>query len=721
VANTIYYRRRKGTVAILEQIAGDVTGWDARVVEFFRRLGRTRHGLDPEIGLPSATSDPLGNRRLQLASGLVGRLTNSAIGGTADLRSVYGASKTGTAFDEFFYTPDARRGAGARGWYNIPRLGVFLWRLYSFPQTANDPNDLLSVPVAGKAPCDAHYTFDPTGRLVPLFASASRSTDREQFGATWVSPREWELPGPIAKALFDDDRRADKDHPDLYTTIDGSTLAMRSVGVFRTDTSDLVPLADLRVWPELGRFAVPAADSTLRVWYHYGFSSRLGAGAYDRRAVGELAPAPGTDTEVRDGDPLPAIGATSTLTVADSLTYTTVTNAAGINDVTVRSKNGRRPLIRLPETPATDWVFTGAPDSTLRLEGLFISGGDVVLRGEFDQVAISFSTFDPGQAAEAGSATPFAKAIDERELRPTTLWIEAKVGQLTVDRCITGPIRTRHDGAVAELIVRDSILQSIVVDGGDSIALSDFKDIESFARELKESTHPVAVQIQEFLAPATNSLLNLFHPPARVSQTLATHIVDDLNEALKKPELFDIPGTVGNPRVAEINRRFLLESFPLQLANLALAFNSGGVSLERTTVLGPLHVHRIDVSESILNDVARVENAQHGCVRFSAWSTGSILPRKYECVEIAPRTALFTSRHFAQPGYAQLRSDVDRFVKAVSGGGAINRSSIREGSQNGSEMGAFSSELASIKERSLLIKFEEFMPVGLVPVIVHVT
>src|SRR5579864_5259384 len=49
VAKTIYYRRRKGTVAILEEIAADITGWDARIVEFFRRLGRTRHNFDPPI------------------------------------------------------------------------------------------------------------------------------------------------------------------------------------------------------------------------------------------------------------------------------------------------------------------------------------------------------------------------------------------------------------------------------------------------------------------------------------------------------------------------------------------------------------------------------------------------------------------------------------------------------------------------------------------------
>src|SRR5258708_6914222 len=143
VAKTIYYRRRKGTLAILEEIATNITGWDAKVVEFFRRLGRTRHGLDPTIG--SAAGDP-GVAELQLAEGLVGRLTHTGIGGFADLRNVYGATKAHTAFDEFFHTADFRRGRGRFGWYGIPRLGVFLWRLISLPVGPVTPVPVLGCP-----------------------------------------------------------------------------------------------------------------------------------------------------------------------------------------------------------------------------------------------------------------------------------------------------------------------------------------------------------------------------------------------------------------------------------------------------------------------------------------------------------------------------------------------------------------------------------------------
>ena len=43
VANTIGYRRRKGTAAMLEQLARDVTDWPARAVEFFEQLATTQY------------------------------------------------------------------------------------------------------------------------------------------------------------------------------------------------------------------------------------------------------------------------------------------------------------------------------------------------------------------------------------------------------------------------------------------------------------------------------------------------------------------------------------------------------------------------------------------------------------------------------------------------------------------------------------------------------
>src|SRR5205085_2658640 len=47
VANTLAYRRRKGTAAVLEQLASDITGWRCKAVEFFERTAATQHMNHP--------------------------------------------------------------------------------------------------------------------------------------------------------------------------------------------------------------------------------------------------------------------------------------------------------------------------------------------------------------------------------------------------------------------------------------------------------------------------------------------------------------------------------------------------------------------------------------------------------------------------------------------------------------------------------------------------
>jgi hypothetical protein len=69
VARTIFYRRRKGTPLVLEILIQDITDWEGRVVESFRRLARTRHGLDPE------------------PAELAGFVTETPPGGWAELKS----------------------------------------------------------------------------------------------------------------------------------------------------------------------------------------------------------------------------------------------------------------------------------------------------------------------------------------------------------------------------------------------------------------------------------------------------------------------------------------------------------------------------------------------------------------------------------------------------------------------------------------------------------
>jgi hypothetical protein len=740
VAKTIYYRRRKGTLAILEELATDITGWQARCVEFFRRLGRTRHGLDPDIGTASAGEEDVAT--LQHAEGLVGPLTSTGIGGFADLRHVYGASRAGTAFDEFFHTADFRYGRGTVGWHGIPKLGVFLWRLLSL---AVPP----TTPVAVQH-CENWFTFDPTGRDIPLFAAPRTAAD---YGANWVSPAEAQLPTPISRPLFEDISQQS-----LYP----NALAVFPMAKPKSPT-DALPLTALTVRPERGRFQVHTSPHLKHVWttYHYGFPSTLGAGPYDRRRIGDEPFAADTLPPVSGGGAFPGGFTSGVRTIVDSLTYDSVP----IQPVQVqgklllRSANGHRPVIRLEPTAAgwRQWTIVGltpaasnadSSGNCLTLEGLFLSGADVVLQGEFECVTLSCCTLDPGDAAEPGISppdAPFAIAADGRELVPSRLWISGHVATLQIDRCILASIRTREGGQVDRLTITDSILQAIPSSGFGPIQQRDVKDPPGLEQRLAGAS-PVAAWLR-LRSPALAHVLGFSgsSPPSPgFSEPPLTSLLAAINALINGPSLYDAKAfadvrlsaaTVALMKQAagwsgptpELNRALLEDAFPHDLADATLAFTEGEVDLARCTVLGRIAAHRLSASECLLTGLIVVDDSQHGCLRYSAWadgnfgSVGSVVPRQFECVRIAEGSAPFTTSTFGQPAYCQLLPTVDDFILPETGAPPPTPPTIAAGAEDGSEMGAFAREQTPIKERGLLIKLQEYMPAGLVPVLVYVT
>lgn len=113
VANTLAYRRRKGTAVVLEQLARDTSGWPARAVEFFSRLATTQH---------------MNHVRLAPAT-------------TASVRHAAQAELVDSAFDAFAHTLDIGNIASRGSRYNIPNVGLFLWRLRSYRVGAGAPGD----------------------------------------------------------------------------------------------------------------------------------------------------------------------------------------------------------------------------------------------------------------------------------------------------------------------------------------------------------------------------------------------------------------------------------------------------------------------------------------------------------------------------------------------------------------------------------------------------
>ena len=516
VANTIYYRRRSGTLGLLEELAADIARRDARAVELFRRLGRTRHQFDPAIGnvfasaatawTPSTTYtpgqvvsnaanayrcvaggisatsggptgtgsaiadggatwtfvDPIGSLIPAVIEGLAGANSRSPAGGFADLRNAYAAANTGTAFDEFSHTADFRRGGQSVGWYNISHLGVFIWWLQSFPILAATP-----VSNGQSPPC---FTFDPSGREIPLFAPSSRTAT--SFGEDWVAPDEWQLPVAVRDVLW-------RSYPDqLYPSAFWVGLGGGNAPA---------PLArdQTRIQPERGVFSFVAAPPAGQIvtFCHFGFMSKIGAGGFPERLLEPIdQPAAVTPVIGTGGLDAALAGQTNdaTVEIPDSLTYSGPAAAltAPAATLMLRAKDGTRPMIRWPGGGAT-WTITGQ-GHTLVLQGLWLQGADIVLAGDFDSVSLRFVTLDPGTSGSG--IPPFGTAIDGMRLAPVHLWIEARIGTLSLERCIAGPIRRRNGGAVEQLTATDSIIQAIPTGASDDYALQTELGTASLAR-----------------------------------------------------------------------------------------------------------------------------------------------------------------------------------------------------------------------------------------------
>ena len=254
VANTLAYRRRKGTAAVLEQLARDITGWRCKAVEFFERTASTQHVNHPR---PSHQF-------------------------TIDVRAA-AIRLYDTPFERAAHLAEVRHIDNARGRYNVPNVGLFLWRLQSY----------LLRDVSARQVDATRHTFDPLGRDVALF-----NMPQTELSVTQATEPA-NVPTPFSRLALHDclpDVYGDASTPrSLLVSVAGIARPVNGIAVCNladagAQWAHVAPPGKAAIDPQLGRVAFDAAPAgALTVTYAYGFGGDLGGGPYDRRASLESA------------------------------------------------------------------------------------------------------------------------------------------------------------------------------------------------------------------------------------------------------------------------------------------------------------------------------------------------------------------------------------------------------------------------------------------------
>lgn len=242
VANTIHYRRRKGTLLILDQLSRDVSGWTAISVEFFKLLAISQN---------------------------INHLRPSNLR-TPDLRDVKKLDLVDTPFDQISHSMEVRNIQCGQGFYNISNVGIFVWKLQAYP--------VLDAPAFDHN--NGRYSFSQLGIDMPLFNSPLKENDDTQLS---------NKVNVVDKIRILDLQENLGDYYGIGKSIlvkaDGSILKAEEIIVSSLqDWTYIPPEGKVALDPSLGRMAFSSTrrPRDVHVTYFYGFSADIGGGFYDR-------------------------------------------------------------------------------------------------------------------------------------------------------------------------------------------------------------------------------------------------------------------------------------------------------------------------------------------------------------------------------------------------------------------------------------------------------
>jgi hypothetical protein len=458
VANTLSYRRRKGITPVLEQVIVEVTNWYAMAVVFREFLSINQHVQDVKL-LRGRTIDLRQTRALEELDGPFDPIAHRI-----DIRT----ARPGDAAATRPHAPAAQLGK-----YNLPNLGIFIWRLRNYPLV----NRAARIPAVQTVVLPGAYTFDPLERDIPLFCMP-----RAKTSVTEATERYY-LPIRLTRQLLHDDLTAYRHaNADVAAPPPDSTYYGPQRGLWITvDDAPLGPLqvvsADLASWDdpatpphaaaidvELGRLLLnpsQLADTTaVTVGYNYGFSADMGGGPYNQLDNDPPLVATIWTRSVNTAAELIAAidewnGMVTPTSLNEGVIYIIDSNLYRVGDQTlqlpgsgalaIRALNGQRPCL------AGNLTLLGRPSDpgnyttpTMTISGLLVAG-QIIIRDNLD-LHIVHTTLVPTQARPSLTYVPATAADSMLNLI------------VTIQNSIVGWIRLPP--AIGQLIVADSVVDA---------------------------------------------------------------------------------------------------------------------------------------------------------------------------------------------------------------------------------------------------------------------
>jgi hypothetical protein len=445
VAHTIALRRRKGTALVLEQLARDVTRWDARAVEYFQRLCATQYMNHPR---PHCLQSP-------------------------DLRRGAALEWLDSAFETAQRSVDVRRIESGRGRHNIPNVGLHLWRIQAHPRS------FAPATRAGVR----RYRVSPLGHDLPLF-----NRPRDEGDITHLAEPD-NVPAPLSRRRLADhlarhygtrpaaSAPVDNAEPSLVLWVDGVEIERAAIRICHLGDDGAgwahspPPNGLYAIDPVLGRVALPgdAADpAEVRLSWHEGFSAPIGGGEYERgdslpapetgltvAVVNAADPGPGEHTDLASA--LTAIGGNGVIEIADNSRYSETLNLsiADEGSIEIRARNARRPVLALGGLS-----IEGGQNASCLLNGLLIVGAPLAVPATAGNtlatLRLTHCTLVPGITLD-GDGMPQQPGVPSLDIAIAGLTVD-------IDRCILGAIRAHEHATVR---IGDSL-----VDANDATAVA---------------------------------------------------------------------------------------------------------------------------------------------------------------------------------------------------------------------------------------------------------